>query len=125
MIDQWIESVCSGAGWDRPFKSRDSRYRFRLESGWVVDASPGADDRTLVLEAKVRTLAPHDSDFLLKKTAGAVVPRTFKDSATISYDSGSKTLYLHRVVALGALRASEFPGVMEDFLNDLAFYRSL
>jgi len=43
----------------------------------------------------------------------------------VSLDPDTRALCLHAEVTLGALRASDFPHVMERFLNDLAFYRSL
>lgn len=90
----------------------------------VVDAwSP--EERIMILEAQVVKLESHDRVRVIKKAATAVLPRVFKDSATLSLDPATRHLCLHRTVTLGALRATDFPGVMENFLNELAFYRSL
>jgi hypothetical protein len=124
MIQRWMEQVCSQAGWAIPAKNTDNVYRFRLEPDIIVDAS-SPDERTLILGAKVTSLDGFNRDDMLKKTATAVLPRTFKDSATISFDPAGQDLFLHCVITLGALRVSDFSGVMESFLNDLAFYRSL
>lgn len=124
MIEQWITSVCSEAGWDRPSINIEGKYRFRLESDMAVDAS-SLDERTIVLEAAVKTLEQHGGEVFLKKAGSAVLPRVFKDNGTLSWLPGTKTVYLHQVVTLGALRASDFPGVMENFINTLAFYKSL
>lgn len=124
MIQQWIESVCSHAGWQVPEKNIENKYRFRLEPDIIIDAS-SPDERTLVLEADVREFSGFDRDSILKKAATAVLPRVFKDSCTLSLDMSKNSLCLHSVVTLGALRASEFPEVMESFINGLVFYKSL
>ncbi|MBI9092602.1 MAG: type III secretion system chaperone [Desulfobacterium sp.] len=124
MIEHWIQSVCSQAGWTLPSKNIDDKYRFRLEPDIIIDAS-SPDERTLVLEAEIATLSRFDRDEKVKKAATAVLPRVFKDSATLGMDMANQRLHLHRVVTLGALRASDFTNVMESFINDLAFYRSL
>lgn len=124
MIKHWIETVCSQAGWTVPSKNINDKYRFRLEPDIIVDAS-SPDERTLVLEAKIATFSRFDRDEMLKRAATAVLPRVFKDSATLGLDTANQRLTLHRVITLGALRASDFSSVMENFLNDLAFYKSL
>ncbi|MCK5099136.1 MAG: type III secretion system chaperone, partial [Desulfobacteraceae bacterium] len=123
MIQRWIESVCSHAGWEVPGKNIEGKYRFRLEPDIIVDAS-SPDERILVLEAQVTTFSRFDRDSILKKAATAVLPRVFKDTFTLSLDNAKKRLCLHSVVTLGALRASEFPEVMESFINGLVFYKS-
>ena len=122
MIERWIDGVCSRAGWAPPRVNNQGKYRFRLESGGAVDAS-SPDDRTLVLEADVGSVDGGDGEALFRKAATAVLPRVFSDGGTLCLRQ--KRLWLTWVVTLGALRASEFPGIMESFLNDLAFYRSL
>jgi len=123
MIEHWIKTVCTQAGWALPSKNIHDRYRFRLESDIIVDAS-SPDERTLVLEAEIAKFSSFDRD-LLKKSATAVLPRVFKDSATLSLNTAGQSLNLHRVITLGALRAADFSSVMENFINDLAFYKSL
>lgn len=124
MIDQWIQSVCSQAGWEQPVKNNENKYRFRIEPDLVIDAS-SPDDRILVLESQVSFFADRHRDELVRQAATAVLPRVFKDSATLSLDAAGNGLVLHCTVTLGALRATEFPGVMENFINDLVFYKSL
>ena len=124
MIKPWMEAVCAKAGWSIPGIDSRDRYRFRLDGGMIIDAS-SPDHRTLVLEAEIKKLSRADRDQTIQRAATAVLPRTFKDTATLSLDMEKLSLHLHRVVLLGALRASEFSDIMEDFVNDLAFYRAL
>jgi hypothetical protein len=124
MIERWIETVCSQAGWEKPYKNGEEKYRFRLEPDMVVDAS-SPDERTLVLETEITSISGFDRDEKLRRAATTVLPRVFKDGATLGLDTTGQVLCLHQVVTLGALRASEFAGVMEDFINTLAFYRAL
>ena len=124
MIHQWIERVCSHAGWEVPGKNSEDKYRFRIEPDIIVDAS-SPDDRVLVLEATVATFTRFDRDSMIKKAATAVLPRVFKDTSTLSIEKATNSLCLHNVVSLGVLRASEFPEVMENFINGLVFYKSL
>lgn len=124
MIERWIESVCSQAGWALPGKNMDNKYRFRLEPDMIIDAS-SPDERTLVLEADITSFSRFDRDEKIQKAATSVLPRVFKDNATLSLDMATQRLGLHHVVTLGALRASEFTSVMEQFINSLAFYKSL
>ena len=124
VIEQWIDSVCAHAGWDRPQRDGRDRYRFRLEQGLTVDAS-APDQRTLGLAALIASPGQPDFDALVFRAATAVVPRAFKDGAVVSLDPDTGDLCLHAQITLGALRASEFPGIMERFLNELAFYRAL
>lgn len=124
MIEDWIDAVCTHAGWSRPYKNREDQYRFRLDNGLVVDAG-SPDDRTLVLKADIAPLSRDNRDHLIRRAASAVVPRTFTDHCVVSLDPMTQTLCLHAQVTLGALRASQFPEIMENFINDLAFYRSL
>ncbi|MBF0201653.1 MAG: type III secretion system chaperone [Desulfamplus sp.] len=124
MIERWIESVCSRAGWPLPFKNSEDKYRFRIEPDLIIDAwSP--DERTLILHAPVVKLTRDTRDHAIRMAATSVLPRIFKDSSVLSLDTAAQTLGLHRVVTLGAIRASEFGDVMENFINDLAFYKSL
>ncbi len=124
MIKPWMEAVCAKAGWSVPSINSNDRYRFRLDRDMIIDAA-SPDQRTLVLEAEIKKLSRADRDQAIKRAATAVLPRTFTDTATLSLDMENLSLRLHRVVLLGALRASEFPDVMEDFINDLAFYKAL
>lgn len=124
MIKPWMEAVCAKAGWTVPSINSSNRYRFRLDRDMIIDAA-SPDQRTLVLEAEIRKLSRADRDLAMKRAATAVLPRTFTDTATLSLDMENQSLRLHRVVLLGALRASEFSDVMEDFVNDLAFYKEL
>ncbi|MCG8565190.1 MAG: CesT family type III secretion system chaperone [Desulfobacterales bacterium] len=124
MIEQWLEAVCSQAGWEKPWKNSRGKYRFRLEPDWVVDVW-APDERTLRLESRVAILEGQEGEAFLRKAAVAVLPRVFKDGATLALTPDKTGLILHRTVTLGALRASDFSGVMENFLNDLGFYKSL
>lgn len=124
MIKPWMEAICAKAGWNVPGINSSDRYRFRLDGDMIIDAS-SPDHRTLVLEAEIRKLSRADRDQTIQRAAAAVLPRTFKDTAILSLDMDEQSLHLHRVVLLGALRASEFSDVMEDFINDLAFYKAL
>lgn len=90
----------------------------------IIDAS-SLDHRTLVLEAEIVKLPRANGDEMIKRAATAVLPRIFKDTATLSLDMVNQSLHLHRVVTLGALRASEFADVMGNFANELAFYKAL
>jgi hypothetical protein len=124
MIKPWMEAVCAKAGWSVPGIDSSDRYRFRLDGGMIIDAS-SPDHRTLVLQAEIKKFSQADRDQTIKRAATAVLPRTFTDTATLSLDMEKKSLRLHRVVLLGTLRASEFSDVMENFVNDLAFYKAL
>jgi len=124
MIESWIETVCARAGWAVPSKNSSDKYRFRLEGNMIIDAS-SLDHRTLVLEAEIAKLPRSNGDEMIKRAATAVLPRIFKDTATLSLDMANQSLHLHRVVTLGALRASEFADVMGNFANELAFYKAL
>ena len=119
-----MEAVCAKAGWAVPSINSSDRYRFRLDRDMIIDAA-SPDQRTLVLEAEIRKLSRANRDQTIKRAATAVLPRTFTDTATLSLDMENLTLRLHRVILLGALRASEFSDVMENFVNDLAFYKAL
>lgn len=124
MIEQWLDVVCKDAGWKKPNANKNGRYRFRLASGVNVDVS-SAGPRELRLEADIVKLPASGGEDLLEKAARAVLPRVFKDDSSLGLDPTTGTLILQHTVVLGALRHSQFSAVMENFLNDLHFYRSI
>lgn len=124
MINQWIEVVCQEAGWEKPHVNSSGRYRFRLASGINVDVS-STGPRELRIESEIVSITGSSGDHLLEKAARAVLPRVFKEGAAMGIDPDTNTLVLHQTVVLGALHHSEFSSVMENFLNDLHFYRSI
>lgn len=124
MLENWIETVCKAAGWSHPYQHINGAYRFRLQDDVNVDVS-SSDHREILLEADIVHIPETSEADMLEKAARAVLPRVFKDSGIVCYHGDSGSLVLQQNVIAGTLRHSQFAGVMEHFLNDLYFYKSL
>ena len=124
MLDKAVQVVCARAGWRVPPADDKKGYSFSLEGGISFSLSSPDCDRLL---ARSTLLAPAAGQELSADTLEAVMritPARFARLAAVtSLDPESGALELH-AFAPGNMTEEEQGDFVEDFLNELAFWKA-
>ena len=125
MFHNVVRSICARAGWKEPGANEKGVYAFDLEGDLSFTLSSPDGDRLL---ARSVLLAPRAEQEIAVETLAAVMritaARFSKLKAVTAIDPKTGKLELYAFAGLRDANADTQNVFMEDFLNELSFWRA-
>jgi hypothetical protein len=125
MFHSAVRSICARAGWKEPKTDDSDGYAFDLEGGLAFTLSSPDGERLL---ARAALLAPEAGQEIAGETLAAVMritaARFAKLKAVTALDPETGALELYAFTGLRGGDAHAHETFMEDFLNELSFWKA-
>lgn len=123
-LEDAVLTICESAGWKQVPPDSDGRYTFVFDNGLSMELfSP--DGRLCIFAGDIAALPDEEQEAtrLLGEFGRRAVAAMRTSACTVSLDEKRKTLCLHRALPFMSFSAHEAPEIMEDFLNNLAWWK--
>jgi hypothetical protein len=125
MLHSAVRSICARAGWKEPRTDERDVYAFDLEGDLAFTLSSPDGERLL---ARAALLVPKAGQEIAGETLAAVMrvtaARFARLKAVTALDPETGTLELYAFTGLRGGDAGAYETFMEDFLNELSFWKA-
>lgn len=123
-LDDAASAIAEAAGWRQPTADKEGIYSFFLQGGQEMRLFSPDGGNTLVFCSTVQTL-PDDArarEELLQAQAQRAVAAAKERKSILALEE--EVLILHRMVTAKVTGLAELPGIAEEFLNDLDWWKA-